>query len=147
MRVDHWLLIALWVVGIVGFIQFIVRTDLRKGLLSFMMFQAIIWFCNMFLFQYGFIRAPIRELPTAHDFPLTIDYFFQPFLFALFYLYRGRMRSKLTFFFIWISGVTLFDVIIERYTELLEFEKMTWYGLWVYMGLLYFISFVANVRA
>lgn len=130
MRLEYWLLIGLWIIGITGFILFIQRKDLRKGILSLMMFQAIIWFFNMYLFKYGFISAPIRELPKAHDFPLTLDYFFHPFLFSVFYLHKS---GKVLFLLIWASVATLLDVVLERYTDILKFGKINGLGLFIYL--------------
>lgn len=137
MRVEYWIIIGLWIIGITGFILLILRKDLRKGILSFMMFQAIIWFFNMFLFKYGFISAPIRELPKAHDFPLTLDYLFHPLLFSIFYIHKS---GKIIPFLAWVSAATLLDVVLERYTDILEFGKMNGFGLFLYFLFLYCLS-------
>lgn len=136
MRLEYWILIGLWVIGITAFILFL-RHNPRKGILAFMMFQSIIWLFNMFLFKYDFISAPIRELPKAHDFPITLDYFFHPMLFTLFYNHK---KGKISYLLIWASAATLLDVVLERYTGIIEFKKMTWYGLFFYFLFLYSMS-------
>ncbi|MDV2583751.1 CBO0543 family protein, partial [Alkalibacillus haloalkaliphilus] len=79
------------------------------------------------------LSAPVREFPKATDLPLTIDYFFYPVLFSIFYVKkreRGRPWSRISYFFVWISVITLLDVVRERYTGLLEYKLLTWYGMW-----------------
>jgi uncharacterized membrane protein len=143
MRMEHLILLAMWLFGFVGFILFIPRKDRRKGLLAFLMFQAIIWLCDMPAFQIRLLSAPVRELPKATDLPLTIDYFFYPVLFAIFYVHKsvkGSLLSRSTFFFVWTSAITLFDIVIERYTDLLKYELLPWYGMWFYIVFLFYVS-------
>ncbi|MFS0864864.1 CBO0543 family protein [Fredinandcohnia sp. 179-A 10B2 NHS] len=127
----------MWILGIIGFILLILRKEPRKGILSLMMFQSIIWLFNMFVFKYGLISAPVRELPKAHDFPLTLDYFFHPLLFSIFYIYK---RGIVIPFLVWVSAATTLDIVLEQYTDLLEFGKMTWFGLYMYFAFIYFVS-------
>ena len=94
-------------------------------------------------FKYNLLKAPVRELPKATDLPLTIDYFFYPVLFSIFYVHRrvkGSLGSRITYFFVWVSASSLLDIVIERYTDLLEYEFLKWYGMWMYIGFLFYIS-------
>lgn len=78
MLMEHYILIALWLIGIAIFMLFIPRTHLREALLSLMVFQAVIWLFNIPAFLFGLVSAPIREFPKAHDLPITLNYFFYP---------------------------------------------------------------------
>ncbi|NWQ41830.1 hypothetical protein MLOOGBEN_14110 [Bacillus sp. EB106-08-02-XG196] len=143
MLMEHLILVAMWIFGFVGLTLFVPRKDRRKGFLAFLMFQAIVWLCDMPAFKFDLLRAPIRELPRATDLPLTIDYFFYPVLFSIFYVHRrvnGRLGSRITYFFVWVSASALLDIVIERYTDLLEYEWLKWYGMWIYMGFLFYVS-------
>ncbi|WP_342431284.1 CBO0543 family protein [Neobacillus sp. FSL H8-0543] len=143
MLIERLILIAMWPIGIVAFILFIPLKDRRNGLLALLMFQAIIWLCDMFAFKYGLLSAPVRELPKATDLPLTINYFFYPVLFSIFYVRKKANSSllpRITYFLIWISAGTLFDIVIERNTDLLNYEKSPWYGMWIYIGFLFFVT-------
>lgn len=143
MLMERLILIAMWLFGFVAFILFIPRKEWRKGFLAFLMFQAVIWLCDMPSFQFELLSAPVREFPKATDLPLTIDYFFYPVLFSIFYVKKrekGRPWSRISSFFVWISVITLLDVVIERYTGLLEYKLLTWYGMWIYMGFLFYVS-------
>lgn len=147
MRLEHVILIAMWLVGIVGFVLFITRKDRREGLFSLMVFQSFVWLCDMFSFEFGLLSAPVRLFPKATDLALTINYIFYPVLFSIYYVKRkskGNRRKRITFFLIWISAITLFDVVIERYTDLLEYGLITWYWMWVYIGFLFFVSQVCS---
>lgn len=143
MLIEHLILVAMWLFGIIAWILFIPRKDRRKGFLAFLMFQAIIWFCDMPSFKYDLLRAPVRGLPKATDLPLTIDYLFYPVLFAIFYVHKrvkASLASKMTYFFVWVSVITLFDNVLERYTDLLEYKMLTWYGMWIYIVFLFYVS-------
>jgi hypothetical protein len=140
---EYVILVAMWWFGIVGFILFIPQKDRRKGLLAFLLFQAIIWICDMPSFTYGLLSAPVRLLPKATDLSVTINYFFYPVLFSIYYVHNRAKRSRwsrFTYFFVWVSIITLYDVVLERYTDLLEYGRMTWFGMWLYIGFLFYVS-------
>jgi hypothetical protein len=140
---DYLVLVAMWLFGIVGFILFIPHKDRRKGLLAAIMFQAFIWLCDMPSFTYGLLSAPVRIFPKATDLTVTINYFFYPILFAIFNVHRkekNSLWSRFTYFFVWISILTLFDIALERYTDLIKYGSLTWFGMWIYIGFLFYIS-------
>ncbi|MDN4495499.1 CBO0543 family protein [Ureibacillus aquaedulcis] len=143
MLMERLILAAMWLFGFVGFFLFVPRKDRRKGLLAFMVFQSFIWLCDMPSFKYGLLSAPVREFPKATDLSITINYFFYPILFSIFYV-RRRVKtalwSKFIYFAGWISGISLFDVVLERYTDLLEYGSLTGYGMWIYIAILFLVS-------
>ncbi|WP_231507701.1 CBO0543 family protein [Bacillus sp. UNC41MFS5] len=142
---EYMILAAMWLFGFIGFILFIPIKDRRKGLLAAIMFQAFIWLCDMPAFTYGLLSAPVRLFPKATDITVTINYIFYPILFAIFYVHRKAKNSpwfRFTYFFGWISILTIYDTVLERYTDLIKYESLTWYGMWIYIGFLFFISLV-----
>lgn len=143
MLMEYWILAAMWLFGFVGFILFIPRKRRRMGILACMMFQSIIWLCDMPSFQYGLLSAPVRLFPKSTDLTLTINYIFYPVLFSIYYVHRrvnGSIWSRMTYFFVWVTAVTIFDIAIERYTDLLEYELLIWYGMWIYIIFLFYAS-------
>lgn len=143
MLLDYMILIALWPLGIICWYLFIPNNKRREGFLALMMFQAIIWFCDMPAFRFGVISAPVRLFPKATDLALTINYIFYPVLFSIFYVhmrFMSRLTHRVLSLLFWVSFITLFDIMIERYTDLLEYGFITWYGMWVYIGFLFYVS-------
>jgi hypothetical protein len=143
MLVERLILLAMWLFGIIGFIVFIPRQARRKGFLAFLLFQAIIWLCDMPSFQLGLLSAPVREFPKATDLPITIDYIFYPVLFSIYYVNKkvnSSEKSKWIYFFIWTTAITLYDLLIERFTDLIKYEILPWYGMWIYIVFLFYIS-------
>jgi hypothetical protein len=143
MRMEYIILAAMWLFGFIGFILFIPHKDRRKGLFAALMFQTFIWLLDMPSFTYGLLSAPVRVFPKATDLTVTINYFFYPVLFAIFYVHRKTKNSlwfKFTYFFVWVSIVTIYDNVLERYTDLIEYGILNWFGMWVYIGLLFYLS-------
>jgi hypothetical protein len=103
MRIEHIILLAMWVFGVVAFFLFIPHKDRRKGFLAYLIFQAIIWLCDIPAFKYDLLSAPVREMPKATDLPLTIDYFFIRYFFQFFTSVRKQIivygPELLTFLF------------------------------------------------
>ncbi|MFD0824638.1 hypothetical protein ACT8ZR_03110 [Neobacillus sp. M.A.Huq-85] len=58
MLVERIILIAMWLSGFVGWILLIPRNNRRKAILALLMFQAIIWLCDIPSFQLGLLSAP-----------------------------------------------------------------------------------------
>lgn len=143
MWVERSVLVLMWLSGAAASVAFIPPHKRREGALAFLVFQAIIWLCDLFVFRYGLFSAPVREFPKATDLSITIDYFFYPVMFAVFYVRRKekagyvRRAARLV---LWISCLTLYDILIERYTDLLVYGKATWYLMWLYLLLLYCVS-------
>jgi hypothetical protein len=143
MLVERLILLAMWLFGFIGFIVFIPRQYRRKGFLAYLIFQAIIWLCDMPSFQLGLLSAPVREFPKATDLPITIDYMFYPVLFSIYYVNKkvnSSEKSKWIYFFTWTTAITLYDLLIERFTDLLEYEILPWYGMWIYIVFLFYVS-------
>ncbi|MEH7385992.1 CBO0543 family protein [Bacillus sp. JJ1521] len=143
MQLDHFIMIAMWILGSGGFFLLITRQNRREGLFALLVFQSFIWICDMFSFYYGLISAPVREFPKATGLPITINYFFYPLLFSIYYVHQRKMensRFRWIAFFASVSIVTVIDILIERYTQLLEYQTMTWYWMLVYIGFLFFVS-------
>jgi hypothetical protein len=143
MLMERWILLAMWVLGFIGFVLFIPRHDRRKGMLAFLMFQAIIWLCDMPSFQFDLLRAPVREFSKASDLPITIDYFFYPVLFSIYYTKKklnSTLRSKWKYFITWTTAISLYDILLERFTDLLEYEILPWYGMWLYIMFMFYVS-------
>lgn len=143
MLIEHWIMIAMWLFGTIGFFLFVPHNDRRKGIFAFLMFQAAIWLGDMATFALDWQHSPVHLLPKATDMPLTLDYFFYPVLFAIYYgnkKSKGGLWSRFIYFFVWISVITFYDSVIERYTDLLEYKKMTWYWMWLEFAFLYYVS-------
>ncbi|WP_276358435.1 CBO0543 family protein [Cohnella caldifontis] len=142
---ERMILISMWGIGIVGFILFVPRKNRREGSLAALIFQSMIWGCDFPAFKYGLLSAPVREFPEASDLAITINYFFYPVIFSIFYVHLRLKRSlwsKFSSFFLWVSALTLLDITLEKYTDLLQYGLLTWYGMWIYIGFLFFISLV-----
>jgi len=143
LQMEQLLLIVMWLSGFTGMILFIPNNERRKGILAFMVFQSFIWLCDMPAFSFHLLSAPVREFPKATDLALTINYFFYPVLFSIYYVNKRKkngLLSKITYFLVWVSTLTMYDVILERYTDLLEYGYIRWYGMWIYIGFLFFVS-------
>src|SRR5690554_5912572 len=106
MGIEYLILIGMWIFGFFFFMMFIPRKYRREGILALMVFQAVIWFFNLPAFEFGLLSAPVREFPKAHDLPITINYFFYPLLFSIYFVHRKkltRLPTKWIYTFIWIS--------------------------------------------
>ncbi|WP_127533927.1 CBO0543 family protein [Paenibacillus kobensis] len=143
MWVERLVLVLMWLSGALVLVVFIPSNKRREGALALLVLQAIIWLCDLFAFRYGLLSAPVREFPKATDLSITINYFFYPALFAVFYSRRKEkagLARRATMLVLWITCLTIFDGLIEQYTGLLEYGKITTYGMWLYLWLLYYTS-------
>lgn len=140
MLLEYSILIAMWIFGLAGFLLLIPRKEWRRGMLALLVFRAIVWLCDIPAFYFDLLEAPVRLLPKASDLALTIEYIFYPVLFSLYYVKKTAARSKVFYFFAWATAITLFDIMLERYTDLLEYKLLPWYGMWMYILFLFYVS-------
>jgi hypothetical protein len=144
MSKEALVLVLIWVVGISTFVLFIPKNSRRRFIFAYLSCQSITWLNYLILLQLNFLSFPIREFPIATDILFTTASFFYPLIFAFYKHYELKVEnlSRLLYLFIWISGITFFDKMIELYTNLLSYLNYTWYWSWLDFFCLFALSHV-----
>ncbi|MEH7085357.1 CBO0543 family protein [Neobacillus drentensis] len=133
MSVDYIFMIAMWVSGVMAYMLLTPKNQYRKLLFSLLVCQALLWLNSLVHVEYNLLAFPVREFPKATDLLITTEYFFYPLLCGFYIAYEPKrsFRIRLIYLSIWISFLTLYDVILVKYTNLVEYVHYAWYFTWI----------------
>jgi hypothetical protein len=116
---------------------------IRHGLLAFVYKQAITLLFGLVVAEKGLIKYPVREFKKAYKGSFSFGCFLYPSLCAIFNFYYPENRSRLSQF-LYINShaalLTLVEVVVERYTNLIKYVKWKWYWSYLTMVLTYYSS-------
>ncbi|WP_413305683.1 CBO0543 family protein [Bacillus sp. 1P10SD] len=64
---------------------------------------------------------------------VTTEYFFYPLLSGFYLIFEPKrsLAIRILNLALWISGLTLMDVMLEKYTNLIEYVHYSWYLTWI----------------
>lgn len=142
MTVDVLVLILMWVIGLLSFIFFTPKNRKRRFILAFFICQTLTWLDSLLLVKFHLIAFPVREFPKASDLLLTVNYFFIPLLCGFYIISKPKRNYfvRLVYLSIWVTGTVLLIVLLEKYTNLIEYIHYAWYWSWLDFFGVYTIS-------
>jgi hypothetical protein len=132
MNIDYIVMALIWIIGLILLKVFTPKNRKRKLIFAIFICQAFIWLSDLIHVKYKLLLFPTREFPHATDILITTDYFFYPLLCGFYIIYEPKVNLlwRTLYLSLWISGIVLFDVLIERYTNLIEYINYAWYWTW-----------------
>jgi hypothetical protein len=142
---------SVWVIMIIALVMFVPKNKLREASVVYLFKLFLTWFLGLFVVQMKWIEYPTRSIfPYAHKTSFTFEFFVYPaicVLFILHYPWKKNFIIQLGYFVAYCSVMTVMEVLIERYTQLIHYITWTWYWTWItlfltfYLSLLYYIWF------
>ncbi|MEH7073643.1 CBO0543 family protein [Neobacillus drentensis] len=143
MSIDWVTIVLMWVIGMISYIVVTQKKRHRKVLFTILVCQAILWLNAFIHVEFHLIAYPVRELPIATNVLFTTEYFFYPLVCGVYLAYEPKRRSywvRLFYLSVWISALTVYDLILAKFTNLIEYLHYAWYFTW----LNYFLIFVVT---
>lgn len=126
--------ISSWVVMAILLMVFVPLNRIREALVVFFFKQTITWYFGTLVVQYGLIKYPVRFFPKATNTSFTFEFFVYPAICILFNLYFPFDKSYLwqIFYFVcFASAITVFEVMLEKHTNLIKYIKWSWFLTWI----------------
>jgi len=136
------ILLSSWIIGILLFCFLVPVSKLRLAIIGFLIMQTITWPLGFLVSEFNLISYPVRLFDDAARTSFTFEYFAFPIVSALYNLYHPR-KSKLRgllFTSIIVSLLTGIEVILERYTDTIEYINWRWYWSSISMFITLYIS-------
>ena len=143
-KVERRMEISIWIITSLLLILFVPKNRIREATVSFLFKQLITWLFGLLVVEKGNITYPYRlffKKTTKSSF--TFEYFVYPSLCALFNLHfpEGKnSRTKLLYYFLHTSFITIIEAFIEKYTQLIKYKRWAWYWTFSTIWISYFIS-------
>ncbi|WP_144555412.1 CBO0543 family protein [Bacillus sp. X1(2014)] len=133
MSVDYIFILAMWVSGVMAYMFLTPKNQYRKLLFSLLTCQSLLWLNSLIHVEFNLLAFPVREFPKATDLLITTEYFFYPLLCGFYIGYEPKRSYKIRLIYlsVWISFLTVYDVILVKYTNLIEYVHYAWYFTWI----------------
>lgn len=143
MNRDTVIEIMSWIITIILLIIFVPRKKIKEAQVIFFFKQLLTWPFGLVVSELGLVEYPVRFFPVATRASFTFEYFVYPAICVLFNLYypfeKGTAR-KLVHYFIYTTGITVVEEILQKYTDLIKYVHWAWYWTWVTLLITFFIS-------
>ncbi|WP_396953728.1 CBO0543 family protein [Neobacillus mesonae] len=142
MLLEYKVIILLWITGLISLIKFVPKNRRRRMSFAVLLCQAFTWLSSMFHVKYHLLSFPVKEFPKATDLLITTEYLLYPLIFGFYIIYEPKksILSRISYLSFWISILTVLDVLLEKYTDLIEYVHYDWYWTWVNFFALFSIS-------
>ncbi len=143
MSLDWIVLLSVWVVTILLLIIFTPREQIREAQVVFLFKQALTFLLGLLIVEFSLIEYPIRIFPIATRISFSFEYFIFPAISVLFVLRFPEHKSvlhKIGWYIFFPTWMTILEVIIERYTNLIDYINWAWYWTWITLLITFHLS-------
>jgi hypothetical protein len=129
---------------IIALLAFVPKNKIREASVIYLFKLLLTWILGLYVVQMKWIEYPVRSIfPYAHRTSFTFEFFVYPAICVLFIIYYPWKKSyiiQLGHFVAFCSVMTLLEVLIVQYTNLIVYIKWTWYWTWISLFLTFFLS-------
>ncbi|WP_321166492.1 CBO0543 family protein [Paenibacillus sp. Soil766] len=126
-------------------VLFTPRNKIREANLVFLFKQLMTWPIGLAVVENHLIEYPVREFTFATQTSFSFEYFIYPatcVIFVLRYPENKNLFYKICWHLFWPTWITISEVLIERYTNLILYINWAWYWTWLSLSATFFISLV-----
>jgi hypothetical protein len=144
MFLDRIVLVSVLVVTILGLILLTPRDKIREAHVIFLFKQLLTWLTGLLVVEFRLIEYPVREFQIATLSSFSFEYFIYPAICVVVVLrfpFRKSIWHKIGWFALFPTAMTILEVLIERYTNLIKYINWTWYWSWLSLLLYDLITF------
>ena len=130
MPIEKFIFIAIAVMSIASLI-YIPKEEVRKALLSFLIFQTTTWATSIALVEKGTIIYPVKEFTKAANVNFTPQFLLYPTIFMWFILLFPKNKNilmKIIHYGIFVSIMVWFIFFTSKYTNISVFPNSTDYS-------------------
>jgi len=141
MRIEWWVLISVYIVA-TGILFFIPKNKVRIAVVAFLFTQVITFLIGLAVVDLGLLKYPVRLFSSVSRTSFTYEHYVLPVTCAAFNVWYPSEKLpliKLGYYVWFCSMLTIVEVILERYTDLIEYIHWEWYITWITTFLTFFI--------
>lgn len=131
--------------AIILFYFFIPKIKYREAILGFLIMQVITWPLGFIVVELNLIEYPVRIFKNATKTSFTFEYLVFPIVGSIFNIHYPNNSSffkKLIYSGSIVSVITLVEVLIEKFTDNIEYINWEWYISWITMCLSLHLSYL-----
>ncbi|GGJ79247.1 hypothetical protein GGR02_002251 [Anoxybacillus voinovskiensis] len=143
---DRLLLWALLIIGVVLLIVSFVRKRalIKDSLLVFLLKSYFSTFFGVVVVEKHMLDYPVRFFPNYFDTSILFEYLLFPVVCVYFYqtTYHSRFWGIVWQCFLYAGAITIPEIFLEKYTDLIEYRTWTW---WYSFFTIFFLSFFVRM--
>lgn len=143
MTLDWIILFSIWAVTLLLLFICIPRKKIREAHVVFLFKQVLTWLFGLLVVEVAFIEYPVRVFQVATKSSFSFEYFIYPAISVIFVLRFPEHKTKLHkmgWYLLFPTWMTILEVLIERYTNLIHYIHWTWYWTWITLLITFYIS-------
>ena len=144
MKVDLLIIYILYSFTFIS-LAFIPKNKLRDASIIFLFQQAVTWFAGILAVGLNLLEYPVRELAKVNGTSFLYEFFLFPVVTIFFCIYYPRTSirwKKIIYISAFSTGLTVPEVIIEHYTNLIKYLRWEWYVTWISVYATLFLAWV-----
>ncbi|MCM3569230.1 CBO0543 family protein [Neobacillus mesonae] len=141
MRMEWWILLSVYIVA-AGILFFIPKNKIRLAAAAFLFNQVITFLIGLVVVELGLLEYPIRLFASINRASFTFEYLAFPVVcaaFSVWYPNNRRLLFQYGYYAGFSSVLTIVEVIIEKYTDLIRYIHWEWYISWITICISLFI--------
>jgi len=142
--IERLIIGSVWLICLVSVI-FIPKNKRREATAIMLFTQLHAWILGSLVVEAGLIKYPVRELSKANSSSFSFEYFVLPLIcifFNLYYPENKPLATKLLYYVKIVSAFTFTEVIVEKYTLVIDYIHWNWYYTFISM---FFVIFIVRV--
>ena len=143
MNINYIIIATEWIVIICLLVKLIPKNKLREASVAFLFKQAVTWILGLEVVQLRLMEYPVRLFSYANRTSFTFEYFEYPSVCAIFNVHYPTKKSlfgQFIYYFYYCTSMTIIEVFLEKYTEILKYINWTWYITWITLFITFYIT-------
>ncbi|WP_063868148.1 CBO0543 family protein [Paenibacillus sp. Soil766] len=117
----------------------------RKATVSFIFIQLLTWPLGIFAVEYGALMYPVRFFSKLMSTSFTYEFIALPAIGTIYCMYfpqEQRMLVKALYIVAFPTALTLAEVILLKYTDLIRYIHWSWYLSWLTIGITLHLNYL-----
>lgn len=132
MKIEHTILYAIYACTFIA-LAFIPKDKLKQASIIFLYQQFVTWFLGLLVVELHLIEYPVRELANVNETSFLYEFLVFPVIsifYCLYYPQKSNAWRKFLYTSTYCTGITISEVIFEKYTFLINYIKWEWHFTW-----------------
>ena len=139
-----YILITIGCIVTIGLlVKFIPKDKIREAHVAFLFKQLLTWVLGLTVVEVKLIEYPIRLFPYSTKTSFAFEYFVYPSLCAIFNVHYPKNKStfgQFMYYFYFCTTMTVFEVFVEKHTNILKYIHWTWYITWLTLFITFYCT-------
>ena len=143
MRIETALLVAAWAITTIVLFVFVPKHKIREAFVIFAFKQLLTWVLGLLVVELGLLEYPVREFANATKTSFSFEFYIYPVACVVFNFYYPVNKTKfagLMHYVLYCSAITIIEIVIERYTSIINYIHWHWSITWVTLYLTFYAT-------